>query len=86
MKLTDLTIKQLSRGLREKEFSTVEVAGEYLKEIEKKDRELEAYLSTDKEGALSTARRVDEMLAGGGAVSYLAGIPLAIKDIILIEG
>ncbi len=84
--MIDFTIKQLHRGLREKQFSAVEVSEAYLKQIEEKDKALEAYLSVDREGALSTAKGVDELLKRGEPIGLLAGIPLAIKDNILIEG
>ena len=84
--LISFTIKQLHQGLREKQFSAVEVGEAYLKQIEEKDKALEAYLSVDREGALSTAKGVDELLKRGEPIGLLAGTPLAIKDNILIEG
>lgn len=86
MDLTSSTIKLLHQGLKEKQFSAAEVTEAYLKEIKKRDKDLGAYLAIDKDGALSTAQRVDEMIARGGPIGQLAGIPLAIKDNILIEG
>lgn len=86
MDLTNFTIKSLHQGLREKQFSAVEVSEAYLKQIEEKDKSLEAYLSVDREGALSAAKGVDELLKRGEPIGFLAGIPLAIKDNILIEG
>src|SRR3989344_5667449 len=86
MEITNLTIKSLHQGLREKQFSAVEVSEAHLKQIEEKDKSLEAYLSVDREGALSAARGVDELIKRGEPIGSLAGIPLAIKDNILIEG
>ncbi|MEX2033516.1 MAG: Asp-tRNA(Asn)/Glu-tRNA(Gln) amidotransferase subunit GatA [Candidatus Colwellbacteria bacterium] len=86
MELTNFTIKQLHQGLRSKEFSVTEVTEAYLAQIDEKDKALEAYLSVDREGALSAAREVDEKITRNEAISVLAGIPLAIKDNILIEG
>ncbi|MDP2650914.1 MAG: amidase family protein, partial [bacterium] len=86
MELINFTIKQLSQGLRNKEFSVAELTEAYLGQIEEKDKEFEAYLSVDREGALSAARGVDELLKRGEPIGALAGIPLAIKDNILIEG
>lgn len=84
--MIEFTIKQLHQGLREKQFSAVEVSEAYLKQIEEKDKSLEAYLSVDKEGVLSAARGVDELLKRGEPIGLLAGIPLAVKDNILLEG
>ncbi|MDP3991576.1 MAG: Asp-tRNA(Asn)/Glu-tRNA(Gln) amidotransferase subunit GatA [Candidatus Colwellbacteria bacterium] len=86
MDLTSSTIKSLHQGLKEKQFSAAEVTEAYLKEIKKRDKDLGAYLAIDRDGALSTAQRVDEIIARGGPIGQLAGIPLAIKDNILIEG
>ena len=86
MELTKLTIKSLHQGLREKQFSAVEVSEAYLKQIERKDKSLEAYLSVDREGVVSAAREVDATINKGQPIGRLAGIPLAIKDNILIEG
>ncbi|MBI3088837.1 MAG: Asp-tRNA(Asn)/Glu-tRNA(Gln) amidotransferase subunit GatA [Candidatus Colwellbacteria bacterium] len=86
MRMTELTIKQLHQGLKNKEFSALEVTEQYLQQIEEKDKSLEAYLSVDREGALNTARGVDELIKKGEAIGPLAGVPLAIKDNILIEG
>ena len=86
MEITNLTIKSLHQGLREKQFSAVEVSEAHLKQIEEKDKTLEAYLNVDKEGALNTAKGVDELIKRGEPIGSLAGIPLAIKDNILIEG
>ena len=80
MELINFTIKQLSQGLREKEFSATEVTEQYLLQIEEKDKSLEAYLSVDREGALNRAKRVDELLERGEPIGALAGIPLAVKD------
>ena len=86
MDLTNSTIKSLHQGLKNKEFSAVEVTEAYLEQIREKDKALEAYLSVDREGALSVARGVDSLITAGEPVNGLAGIPLAIKDVILVEG
>ncbi|MBI2099656.1 Asp-tRNA(Asn)/Glu-tRNA(Gln) amidotransferase subunit GatA [Candidatus Uhrbacteria bacterium] len=84
--MTELTIKQLHQGLKNKDFSAVEANEAYLRSIEERDKDLGAYLSVEREGALNAARQVDEGIARGEAIGALAGIPLAIKDNILIEG
>lgn len=85
MNLTNLTIKKFQEGLKNKKFSVFEIAEEYFKHIEKKDPEINAYLSLLKESALKKASEADIKKAKGETLAPLTGIPLAIKDNILIE-
>jgi aspartyl-tRNA(Asn)/glutamyl-tRNA(Gln) amidotransferase subunit A len=85
MELNNLTIRKFHEGLKNKEFSVSEIIHAYLGEIEKKNGELNAYLSLSKEDAHNRAEAVDEAVKRGDPISYLAGAPLAIKDNILIE-
>ncbi len=86
MKLSQLNINQLHQGLVKKEFSSREITKEFLKQIEKKNKEIFAYLSVHKESALAQAKKVDALIAEKKEIPLLAGIPAAIKDIIMIEG
>lgn len=82
----ELTIKSFGEGLRAKKFSAFEMAQEFFDFINKRDKELGAYLSLDKDGALKAASEVDSALAAGEDLSPLAGVPMAIKDNMLVEG
>ena len=82
--LTTLTISKARKALDAKEFSAVDLASAYLAEIEKKNKELNAYLEVY-DDVLDQAKIADEMLAKGESFPLL-GIPLAIKDNILIKG
>ncbi|MCL4405330.1 MAG: Asp-tRNA(Asn)/Glu-tRNA(Gln) amidotransferase subunit GatA [Patescibacteria group bacterium] len=86
MKLEELTIKKFREGLAKKEFSASEVARLFFDYIEVKDKEIEAYLSLNRDGALERARQIDAAVASGKEIPSLAGVPMAIKDVILIEG
>ncbi len=86
MNLHQLTIKKARQGLMNKEFSSVELTEAVLKQIKKRNQTINAYLTLTEEMALNQARRTDKMIANGEEVSYLAGIPVAIKDIILVDG
>jgi len=85
MDLKNLTIKNFQKGLREKNFSSFEITEEYFKYIKKKDPEINAYLSLLKEAALKQASEVDVKIAKREEFYSLTGVPLAIKDNILIE-
>lgn len=82
--LKNLTIKEARRALDNKEFSAVDLAQAYLDEIKKKNGELNAYLEVF-DDTLEQAKIADEMI-GKGESCPLLGIPLAIKDNILIKG
>jgi len=86
MELTELTINQIHQGLIKKEFSALELCKTYLEKIQKKDKEISAYLAVSKESALSQAKKIDEMISNSKELPILAGIPFAVKDNILVEG
>ena len=84
--LRDLTIKKFHDGLLGKKFSALEVAQEYFKSIKSRDGEIGAYLSLAEESALAQAEKTDVAVARDEDVPMLAGVPMGIKDNILIEG
>ncbi|MDI6717605.1 MAG: Asp-tRNA(Asn)/Glu-tRNA(Gln) amidotransferase subunit GatA [Patescibacteria group bacterium] len=81
----NLTIKKIHQGLINREFSAVHIVNEFFNHIEKKDESIGAYLYLAKDDAYKQASNVDAVLENGENVSLLAGIPLAIKDNILIK-
>ena len=85
MKLTDLTIIQAHQGLKKKEFSALELCKAYLEKIKEKDKEIFAFLTVIEDLALSQAKKIDDLISVGKEISILAGLPCAIKDIILVE-
>ncbi len=86
MDIQNLTIKKFHKGLLKKEFSVFEITKAFFDYIEKRDKEINAYLNLTKDSALSRANKIDIELAEGNNLGILAGTPLAIKDNILIEG
>lgn len=90
MILNTLTIKQASEGLRKKEFSATELVSSCLESIREKDGNLHAYLEVFQD-ALDQAKKADEQISQYRNIEMsrlppLFGIPLAIKDNILIAG
>jgi aspartyl-tRNA(Asn)/glutamyl-tRNA(Gln) amidotransferase subunit A len=85
MHLHDLTIKKFHEGLINKEFSALEVAKVFYDYIATRDEEIGAYLSLSKDEAFLQAEQADLAVARGEEVSMLAGVPLAIKDNLLIK-
>jgi aspartyl-tRNA(Asn)/glutamyl-tRNA(Gln) amidotransferase subunit A len=79
------SVARLVQGLREKQFSSVEVTRCFLDRIAAHDSRYNCFISVDEESALAAARSADKRLAGGDAVT-LTGIPIAHKDIFCTEG
>jgi len=86
MDLTKLTIKEAHEGLKTKQFSAADLSQAFLSQIEKKDKNIHAYLSVMSESAKKRAREIDVKITSGEEIGLLEGLPCAIKDNILIEG
>jgi len=86
MNLTELTIDSLRELIVERKASAVEVARAHFDHIERRDKEVRAYLQLCPERALEQAAKIDRQIAAGEPVGALAGIPIAIKDVILVRG
>ena len=78
-----LSVAELSKSLKNKEFSSVELTQHYLDRINRSD--LNAFITVTDELALSQARAADAKLANGSG-SVLTGIPFAHKDIFCTKG
>ena len=78
-----LSVAELSKSLKNKEFSSVELTQHYLDRINRSD--LNAFITVTDELALSQAQAADAKLAKGSG-SVLTGIPFAQKDIFCTKG
>lgn len=86
MDIKKLTIASLHEGLTAKDFSAREVAEGYMKAIDTNDKEIGAYLLRMNDAAIAAAAEVDADIAAGKEIAPLAGVPLAVKDNMLIKG
>jgi aspartyl-tRNA(Asn)/glutamyl-tRNA(Gln) amidotransferase subunit A len=84
--IASLTIEQIQAALAARKFSAVELAGAALQFAQNENRKTNAYLHFCPERALAAAERVDRKLASGENAGPLAGVPLAVKDVIVTEG
>ncbi|MBR1479550.1 MAG: Asp-tRNA(Asn)/Glu-tRNA(Gln) amidotransferase subunit GatA [Alphaproteobacteria bacterium] len=80
----DLTISEVRKGLKTREFSAVELMQYFLSRIEQYSA-LNAYVTLDTEKALAAAKEADERIAAGEDLPLL-GVPLAIKDLFCTKG
>jgi len=85
MDLSNLTIKKIHESLVNKEFSALELTKSYLDKIEKEDRKIHSFLSVYRERAIAGAKKVDNKISKGEKISLLEGVPISIKDIILVK-
>ncbi len=83
--LRNLTIKNFHNGLLAKKFSALEIAQAHFAHIKERNPELNAYRSTAESSAAREAEAVDLAIAKDEPLAPLAGVPLAIKDNILIK-
>ena len=82
----DQSISNIRAGLLKKEFSAVELTTEALAFAERENPKTNAYLRLSPERALETAARLDKLVASGETLGPLAGVPVAVKDVILTKG
>lgn len=74
-------VDELAQLIRQQKISAQDVTAAYLRRIKNIDEKLGAFLLVDEEGALASARKIDEKIAVGQSAGPLAGVPLALKDI-----
>jgi aspartyl-tRNA(Asn)/glutamyl-tRNA(Gln) amidotransferase subunit A len=86
MELCDKSAMSLAAMLRKREASSREITESVFKRIEEREKTLNAYVTTAKESALKQADQVDEKFSKGENLPLLAGIPLAVKDILCTKG
>jgi len=79
------SIASLSEALHARRVSSVELTQDALDRISRHNPVLNAFVSTDAEGALAAAKAADAALAAGDA-GPLAGIPVAHKDVLMTAG
>ena len=76
----------LAGAIAEGEVSSREVTQAHLDRIAEVDDRVHAFLHVDAEGALATADDVDARRTAGEPLGPLAGVPLALKDIVAMKG
>jgi aspartyl-tRNA(Asn)/glutamyl-tRNA(Gln) amidotransferase subunit A len=80
--MTLASIAHRARAVRSGEITATALVADALERSEQSQTELNAYTSLDVDNALTAASRVDSMVAGGGDPGPLAGVPIAVKDLI----
>jgi len=81
-----LTAAEVAEEIATGQMSAEEVARAHLDRIAEVDGRVHAFLHVDTDGALAAARAVDARRAKGEELGPLAGVPLALKDIVTQQG
>ncbi|MCA0146467.1 Asp-tRNA(Asn)/Glu-tRNA(Gln) amidotransferase subunit GatA [Blastococcus sp. LR1] len=84
--VTSSSAADLSSALQSGELSSVEVTRAYLDAIAAQDESIGAYLHVDADAALTAAGEIDAARAKGEELGPLAGVPMALKDVVVTEG
>jgi aspartyl-tRNA(Asn)/glutamyl-tRNA(Gln) amidotransferase subunit A len=84
--LTRLTAAEIASQIAAGEVSAVEVTQAHLERIGALDGSVRAFLYVDTDGAIDAAKAVDAKRAAGEPLSALAGVPLAMKDVVVTKG
>ncbi|WP_232664349.1 amidase [Pseudonocardia sp. TRM90224] len=84
--LHDLSALDQAAGLRGGEFSASELVEHHLRRIDELDGTLGAFVTVTAEAAMLQAKEADRLLAAGGELPPLLGVPTAIKDLAVTAG
>ncbi|MDQ1722593.1 MAG: aspartyl-tRNA(Asn)/glutamyl-tRNA(Gln) amidotransferase subunit, partial [Pseudonocardiales bacterium] len=84
--LVELSAAETAAKIATGEASAVQVAQAHLDRIADVDPQVRAFLHVDTEGALAAARAVDDRRQAGDPLGPLAGVPLAMKDVVVTKG
>jgi aspartyl-tRNA(Asn)/glutamyl-tRNA(Gln) amidotransferase subunit A len=79
-------VASIREALGSKKISARELATEFYGRIERRNPELNAYLTLSNERAYAQAEKIDAAVARGEALPALAGVPVAVKDAISTRG
>ena len=85
MDILDLKARDIRDKIINKELTAGQVVEAYLNHIEEADKDINAFITIDKEGARAQAARIDEKIQNGEEVGRLAGIPIGVKDNIVTK-
>ncbi len=86
MSFLDHTATELVADLTAGRTASVELTRAYLDQIERHDGQVKAFLRVDPAAALARAEEIDRRRAAGAPLGRLAGLPVAVKDVLCTQG
>src|SRR5664279_4932319 len=84
--LIRMSAAHIAAAIAAGDVTAVEVTEAHLERIAQVDERVHAFLHIDAEGAVAAAEAVDKQRASGADLGPLAGVPLAMKDIVVTKG
>jgi aspartyl-tRNA(Asn)/glutamyl-tRNA(Gln) amidotransferase subunit A len=84
--LNSLTLAEVSKGLKEKQFSSLEITADLFDRIKTVDPKINSYITLTEDSALAAAKEIDSKIAEGKGLSVIAGVPAGLKDIFNTKG
>lgn len=85
MNLNQLTILEAHQGLKKKKFSVRELVKDCWQQIKKREDQIHAFITVLEDESLEQAKKIDQQISREGVKNFLTGIPLGIKDNILMK-
>ena len=86
MELYEYTVHELMDKLEKKEITISELTKAYVDRINEKEKDVEAFVTTLTDEAISKSQKIEEMVKNGEINSRFAGIPIGIKDNMCTKG
>jgi aspartyl-tRNA(Asn)/glutamyl-tRNA(Gln) amidotransferase subunit A len=84
--MIERTADDLLQALQGGDLSAEALTGEFLRAIRTRDPQVRAFLHVDEQAAFEQARAVDRKRRAGQSVGALAGLPVALKDVLCVRG
>lgn len=84
--MLDQTACQLLDALRQGAISAEDLTSRFLARLRQREPQIQAFLDVDDQGALAHARAIDARRKQGAPVGALAGLPVALKDVLCVRG
>jgi aspartyl-tRNA(Asn)/glutamyl-tRNA(Gln) amidotransferase subunit A len=86
MDLSALTVVSTRTAIAEKQFTATRLVEDFYHKIKGEDGDVHAYLTLAEDRAFAQAKRIDAAVAKGDPLPPLAGVPVAIKDVMVTRG
>ena len=86
MDLLKLTALELGEKIKAKEVTVREAVDAVIGQIKETESEIHSFVTIDEEGAYAQAEEIQKKIDAGELTGSLAGVPVAVKDNMCIEG
>ncbi|MBP3708462.1 MAG: Asp-tRNA(Asn)/Glu-tRNA(Gln) amidotransferase subunit GatA [Clostridia bacterium] len=86
MNITELTVHELQEKIASKELTVSEIVKAYSDRIDEKEKDINAFVTILTDDAIAKAKKIDEKINNGQAISGFEGIPIGIKDNMCTKG